>query len=88
MRDLKVFVGVIVILFMAFKGTQCGSRYNTIQQADPHAGSDYVYGTIDGPPKQLANKYEADQAQDKKANDIREKFFGNAGSEEWLFCKR
>ncbi len=82
MRDLKVFVGVIVFLFMAFRATQCGSPYNTINQADPHGGSDYVYGNVDGPPKQLSNKYEADPEQDKKANEIREKFFGNAGQAE------
>ena len=82
MRDLKVFVGVLVFLFMAFKGTQCGSPYNTIVQKDPHAGDTYVYGDIDGPPKQLANKYEADSVQDRKANEIREKFFGGAGQAE------
>lgn len=82
MRDLKVFVGVLVFLFMSFKATQCGSPYNTIEQADPNAGNDYVYGAIDGPPKQLGNKYEADPEQDKKANDIREKFFGDAGQAE------
>jgi hypothetical protein len=82
MRDLKVFVGVIVFLFMAFRATQCGSPYNTIDQADRNAGSDYVYGNIDGPPKQLGNKYEADPEQDNKANQIREKFYGNAGQAE------
>jgi len=82
MRDLKVFAGILVILFMAFRATQCGSPYNTIEQTVPNAGSDYVYGTVDGPPKQLNNKYEPDQAQDQKANKIREKFFGNAGQAE------
>ncbi len=82
MRDLRVLVAVIVLLFMAFKGTQCGSRYNTIDQKDPNEGSEHVYGNVDGPAKQLSNKYEADAAQDKKANDIREKFFGNAAQAE------
>ncbi|MDJ1468653.1 hypothetical protein QNI19_26075 [Cytophagaceae bacterium DM2B3-1] len=82
MRDLKVFVGVLVFLFMAFRATQCGSLYNTIQQKDPNAESDYVYGTIDGPAKQLSNKYEADPEQDKKATQIREKFFGGAAQAE------
>lgn len=79
MRDLKVFVTVLVLLFMFFKGTQCGSRYNTIEQKDPNAGDAYVYGNIDGPAKQAANQYEPNPDQDKKAGEIREKFFGENG---------
>lgn len=67
---------------MFFKGTQCGSQYNTIDQKDPNEGSEHVYGDIKGPAKQLSNKYEADPEQDKKATEIREKFFGNAAQAE------
>lgn len=79
MRDLKVLVTVLVLLFMFFQGTQCGSRYNTIEQKDPNAGDAYVYGEIDGPAKQAANQYEPNPEQDKKAGEIREKFFGENG---------
>lgn len=82
MRDLKVFVAVLVLLFMFFRGTQCGSPYNTIDQEDPHAGSEYIYGDVDGPPRQAANKYDPNPEQDKKANEIREKFYGDAGQSE------
>lgn len=79
MRDLKVFVTVLVLLFMFFRGTQCGSRYNTIEQLDPNPGDAYIYGDVDGPPKQAANKYDPSPEQDQKANEIREKFFGESG---------
>jgi len=82
MRDLKVLVTVLVLLFMFFRGTQCGSRYNTIEQKDPNVGDAYVYGDIDGPAKQAANKYEPSPEQDKKAGEIREKFFGETGQAE------
>ena len=61
------------------------SKYNTIDVKDPNAGSEYVYGNIDGPPLQANHQYPANQEVGARINTIRDKMFGNpVGSEPGL----
>jgi uncharacterized membrane protein len=52
-------------------------KYNRAEQKDVQAGNQHVYGVHpDSSARQLANKYEDNPETDKRANAIREKFFG------------
>jgi hypothetical protein len=53
------------------------SKYNTIDIKDPNAGSEYVYGNIDGPPLQANHQYPADENAGARVNEIRDKMFGS-----------
>lgn len=56
----------------------CGQgKYNTIDIDDPNAGSEYVYGKIDGPPLQADNEYPADPDAGARINTIRKQMFGD-----------
>jgi hypothetical protein len=55
----------------------CGLDANTIDQEDPNAGSEYVYGNLNGPPKQANNEYPPDPDAGARAAAIREKMFGD-----------
>jgi hypothetical protein len=76
----NILQGLLLVGLLYLSG--CASRYNTIQQKDPHEGDSYVYGDIGGPPKQAANKYEPDPKADARATAIREKMFGQGGQPE------
>lgn len=66
------------LLFAGLLGTvACRMEANRIEQEYPSPGSEYVYGNVDGPPLQAANKYETSQEEVARAAKIREMFFGN-----------
>ena len=64
-----------LITSVACTGPQ--SKYNTIDVKDPNAGSDYVYGNIDGPPLQANHQYQADPDVGARINTLRDKMFGS-----------
>ncbi|MDO1448514.1 hypothetical protein Q0590_19715 [Rhodocytophaga aerolata] len=66
---------LVLISTVACTGPQ--SKYNTIDISDPNAGSDYVYGNIDGPPLQANHQYEADPEVGARINGLRDKMFGS-----------
>lgn len=66
---------LIVLSTFACSGPQ--SKYNTIDITDPNAGSDYVYGNIDGPPLQANHQYQADPEAGARVNELRDKMFGS-----------
>ncbi|QHT69319.1 hypothetical protein GXP67_23100 [Rhodocytophaga rosea] len=66
-----LFIGLVMVT------SACHLDANSIEQEDPNAGSEYVYGNIGGPPKQAANQYEADPDAATRAAAIREKMFGD-----------
>ncbi len=73
MKKISFLVlGALLIL------TSCTyQKNNRIVQADVNEGNKRVYGeSLDAPAKQLANKYEDDPKLAKKAEDIRQKLFG------------
>ena len=73
-----VLIGLLLVTPFTFR---CGSRYNTIEQRDPNAKSEYVYGDLDGKPRQMGNvdKYAGDSLAKARAEAIREKWFGDKG---------
>lgn len=74
----KVIQSVLMLaLINAFACTGPQSRYNTIDISDPNAGSDYVYGNIDGPPLQANHQYQADPEVGARINGLRDKMFGS-----------
>lgn len=66
-----------LLIGLVVAASACGSKYNSTDQKDPNAGSEYVYGNIDGPPLQANNNYPADADAAARANKIREKMFGD-----------
>jgi hypothetical protein len=72
---------VQLALLLALMGTfSCSgplAKYNSIDIKDPNAGSDYVYGNIDGPPLQANHQYEADPEVGARINELRDKMFGS-----------
>jgi hypothetical protein len=71
----QAFLLLALLGNFACEGPQ--SKYNTIDIKDPHAGSEYVYGNIGGPPIQANHQYQADQNAGARVNDIRDKMFGS-----------
>jgi hypothetical protein len=89
--NIKIFnspkkkLQIVFLISLLTTASACGSKYNTTDQKDPNAGSEYVYGNIDGPPLQANNNYPADADAAARANKIREKMFGDTeGSEPGL----
>ncbi len=72
---IQAFMLVSLLINFSCSGPQ--SKYNTIDVKDPNAGSEYIYGNIDGPPAQANNTYPADPEAGARANAIREKMFGD-----------
>jgi hypothetical protein len=75
------FKVVLSLLLLALIGSSaCSgpqSKYNTIDVKDPNAGSEYVYGNIDGPPLQANHQYPADENAGARVNTLRDKMFGS-----------
>ena len=76
-NNLKKNWQTLVLVSFLVSTSACGSKYNSIDQKDPNAGSEYVYGNIDGPPIQANNNYPADADAAARAAKIREKMFGD-----------
>lgn len=72
---VQVFLLMSLVVNFACSGPQ--SKYNTIDVKDPNAGSDYVYGNLEGPPLQANHTYPADENAGARTNAIREKMFGD-----------
>ena len=65
---------LIVVAFIALVGFSCSSKYAKVKIKDANNGDSYVYGEIDGPAKQLKNKYaDAKPETVEKANAFRAK---------------
>ncbi len=77
MSKLKKYIQTLVFAGLVLCVSACGSKYNSIEQKDPNAGSEYVYGNIGGPPLQAGNDYPADPDAATRAAAIREKMFGD-----------
>ena|SRR3712207_5871379 len=75
LKGIQFFLLMSLFVNLACSGPQ--SRYNTIDVKDPNAGSNYVYGNVEGPPLQVNHTYPADQNAGARTNAIREKMFGD-----------
>ncbi len=72
---IQAFMLVGLLGNFACSGPQ--SKYNTIDVKDPNAGSEYIYGNVEGPPLQANHTYPADENAGARATAIREKMFGD-----------
>jgi hypothetical protein len=76
-NTLKKHIQTALFIGLVIGTSACHLDANSIEQEDPNAGSEYVYGNIGGPPKQAGNQYEADPDATTRAAAIREKMFGD-----------
>lgn len=78
MRKLSGLLFVVVAVSLASCKYQ---KTNTIEQKDVRNGDEWVYGVSpDSAARQLKNKYTANPDLEKRANEIREKFYGKTGA--------
>jgi len=77
MSKLKKYIQAVVFTGLVVCVCACGSKYNSIDQKDPNAGSEHVYGNIGGPPLQAGSEHPADPDAGARAAAIREKMFGD-----------
>jgi len=68
---MKIIRLVSAIAFCSLVLSAC-SDYNKTEVKDDHEGEERIYGNIDGPPRQMANKYEAKPESAERARKIRE----------------
>ncbi|MDX2188455.1 MAG: hypothetical protein SFY32_01215 [Bacteroidota bacterium] len=63
---------IVSLTFIATLTFSCGAQYAKLKIDDARPADKYVYGDIDGPPRQLANKYPDATAETvKKASEFR-----------------
>lgn len=77
MNKFKQHIQAVLFIGLVLGTSACGLQHNSVDQEDPNAGSEYVYGNLNGPPLQADNQYPPDPDAGARAAAIREKMFGD-----------